>query len=443
MNDSVLPVGGISPPTTTPKPSSRKASTAKTGLPFDAFLREEVQPKQFQEVAPSKEDPKTDICQKISQDNASQPAKDDKLVNAVQCVPAAANVQQNPTPKDTVKTGTECTQSGGGSVVSAPLKIDSGANTNLNIGGDLAGAINDLVTAQAQDSAGKDAASTNSQEPSAKQAAASNPQPAPDQSGKTQFQNQLAGSLDKTSSDFQVTGDSHQTAKANSIPTPQAASSANPGSDFSSQLSVQEAQKPIEDHSVQAATAGSTTTGNLKKDGSEAAAKPDNLPPVSSGLEKTGFTEANKSVEPARLAEARAPQLMSQILDGLETLVKNKNVMMRLQLYPDELGHIELKVVSNSQGLGIYLRADQITTQQLLESQLSLLRQTLATAGLNPAQIDIGQGNANRSLNTRDPRRSASKLFKGASRIGSTNTNELEIPVLGRNSAENGLDYKI
>ena len=210
-------------------------------------------------------------------------------------------------------------------------------------------------------------------------------------------------------------------------------------------MSVQAGLKPIDELASQATvTSSSVSAGNARKDGAESSVvKPDSPPPVSSGLEKTGLTEANKAVEPARLAEARAPELMSQILDGLETLVKNKNVMMRLQLYPDELGHIELKVVSNSQGLGVYLRADQIATQQLLESQLSVLRQTLNSAGLNPAQIDIGQGNANRSLNTRDPRRSALKLFKGTSRIGSTNTNELEIPVLGRNSAENGLDYKI
>ena len=236
MSDSVVQVSGIAPPTTNLKLSNRKASTTKTGLPFDAFLHEEVQPKQAQEVTPAKEEPKSDKCQNISQDDASQPVKDDKSVNSVQCVPATANIQQNSTPKETGSSASEGSQSGSQAVLSSPIKIDSSANPNTNLAGDIAAAVTkEIAGGKAQETVGKEAFMANNldtsskeasaaqaQQSSSKDASTSNPQPAPDQSGKNQFSSQLSSSLDKTN-DFQVTAESHPVSKANTSPTPQAA----------------------------------------------------------------------------------------------------------------------------------------------------------------------------------------------------------------------------
>jgi flagellar hook-length control protein FliK len=437
MKESVFSVGGNAPPTTSPKPVSRKAPTVKSGLQFDAYLREEVQPRQFQDVDAPKEDPKPEKCQTTNPDNSSHALREDKSINPVLCNPTSTNIQQNPTPDPLEMAITGNIGSVPGDQAAQPdlLKVDPDVNKssvqNFDLPSDLAAAAKEAATQKSQATAGKEADTANLQT-------------APVQSGKTQFRGQLAEGLDQPTTDIQTTGEIRPAPKSiTASSNPSAVNDANSSSELSGQMSFQTAQKPVEEKNSQIASTASNSTNSVKKEGQEAAAKLENAPPVTSGLEKTGFTEANKNVEPARLAEARAPELMSQILDGLETLVKNKNVMVRLQLYPDELGHIELKVVSNSQGLEVFLRADRLATQQLLESQLGLLRQTLTSAGLNPAQIDVGQGSTNRSSTARDPRRSARKLFKDASRSGSGNPNQLDIPILGRNSSEIGLDYKI
>ncbi|HEX7556619.1 MAG TPA: flagellar hook-length control protein FliK [Leptolinea sp.] len=450
MKESVLSVGGIAPPKTSPKPIAHKASAAKTGPQFGAILREEVKSKPSPDVEPVKEDSKVDKSPKSSPENATQPTKEDVNVNAILSNPAAVAVQQNPTPnsKDADKSGSENTLAGSQSVLPEVAKVDAGNGDAITLNQDLASnvvtAAKEALTPKSQDAAAKEALTAKSQDTTVKAATTSDPQASTDQSAKVQGQIQFADTLEKANTDFQVAGEPHQSPKpAAASLTPAAAANPGPSSDRSGQLASQTFQKSAEDTSTQAASAANNGVQNSKKDSQGVAVKPENATAVSSGLEKTGMTEGSKNIEPARLAEARAPEFMNQILNGLETLVKSKNAMMRMQLYPDELGHIELKVVTNAQGMEVYLRADQPMTQQLLESQLALLRQSLSSVGLNPTQIDVGQGNTNRSFNTRDPKRSAQKILKDASRSGSGTINAIEIPILGRNSAENGLDYKI
>ena len=121
-------------------------------------------------------------------------------------------------------------------------------------------------------------------------------------------------------------------------------------------------------------------------------------------------TAAPVAAEPARLAEAQTTGVISQIRDGIESLVQSKNTSVRLQLYPESLGHIELRVTSGEGGLRISLNADTPATGVLLEKHLSDLRQALSETGLNVSGVFVALGqNPRQHQQPSDSRRSATQ----------------------------------
>ena len=118
-------------------------------------------------------------------------------------------------------------------------------------------------------------------------------------------------------------------------------------------------------------------------------------------------TTAPVVTEPARLAEAQTTSVISQIRDGVEALAQSKNTSVRLQLYPESLGRIELRVTSGEGGVRVSLNADVPATGVLLEKHLNDLRQTLAETGLNVRGVFVALGQNPRQQQPSDPRRFA------------------------------------
>ncbi|MCL4559608.1 MAG: flagellar hook-length control protein FliK [Chloroflexi bacterium] len=94
--------------------------------------------------------------------------------------------------------------------------------------------------------------------------------------------------------------------------------------------------------------------------------------------------------EPARLAEAHSTGLLRQLGDQVQALVKTGSNSFRMQLYPEDLGHIELRLTTGHSGLGVTLIADQGSTGRLLETQLDALRHSLAQAGIQLNSLNVG-----------------------------------------------------
>jgi flagellar hook-length control protein FliK len=97
-------------------------------------------------------------------------------------------------------------------------------------------------------------------------------------------------------------------------------------------------------------------------------------------------------VEPARLAEAREARFVDQLADGIQILERTGDAALRLQLHPENLGKIDLRVTSGAEGLRVTLTALQADTRHLLNSHLPDLRQALEQAGINLAGLSIGYG---------------------------------------------------
>jgi flagellar hook-length control protein FliK len=81
---------------------------------------------------------------------------------------------------------------------------------------------------------------------------------------------------------------------------------------------------------------------------------------------------------------------IQQIVNEVDqSLQAGKNVI-RIQLHPENLGKIDIRLSSDASGLGINIMAENASTKQLLESQVEILRQSLDNAGLHLSHMNFG-----------------------------------------------------
>lgn len=142
----------------------------------------------------------------------------------------------------------------------------------------------------------------------------------------------------------------------------------------------------------------------------------------------------------ARSAEARNLTPTVQIVRNIETMIKEGQTSMRVQLYPENMGKIELQLTSTSNGMTVTLVPDVSSTGKLLESQLSELRYALTDAGIELNDLNVGQDKSqypdeNKSQN----RRKSNAAFLG---LDLGNATELD-QAIGTLDGISLLDYRV
>jgi flagellar hook-length control protein FliK len=96
-----------------------------------------------------------------------------------------------------------------------------------------------------------------------------------------------------------------------------------------------------------------------------------------------------------------------------------------LQLYPEELGHIDLRIVTTKNGIGVTMVADKASTQQALKSDMDLLRQNIEQAGIQLSNLNINQGHHSNKQQSFEHRQNFSKSsYPGSSSENSNSTAE-------------------
>lgn len=98
----------------------------------------------------------------------------------------------------------------------------------------------------------------------------------------------------------------------------------------------------------------------------------------------------NQIIEPARLAEAQTADMIGQITRQLDKLQQSGRTTFRLQLSPQDLGQIDLKITSTQHGIGVTILAENGATSKLLETQVAQLRQSLMDAGVQINNLHVG-----------------------------------------------------
>ena len=94
---------------------------------------------------------------------------------------------------------------------------------------------------------------------------------------------------------------------------------------------------------------------------------------------------------PATQVNAQAAEVIEQVMSQMKVKIKSGSTSMSLQLNPKELGAIEVQMVRNAQGVSVTFFIEQASTGQLLESQMSNLRQSLKDAGVQLIGLNISQ----------------------------------------------------
>jgi flagellar hook-length control protein FliK len=147
-------------------------------------------------------------------------------------------------------------------------------------------------------------------------------------------------------------------------------------------------------------------------------------------------------MEPARLAEAHHPEIVEQLSRGIDTLTKTGQQSIRLQLYPENMGKIDMSLASDMDGVRIVIIADISTTSQLLERHLPELRQVLTQSGVNLSGLSVGYNDTQRNLSGSNIRQLASRQFRkkgvGVPGIQDTKTNNQK-----RILSMSNIDYRI
>lgn len=106
---------------------------------------------------------------------------------------------------------------------------------------------------------------------------------------------------------------------------------------------------------------------------------------VSSTSGQTTSVSANSSI---KTADTPATSIQQIVQETAASLKAGKSTV-HLQLTPQDLGTIDIRLTSDSKGLGITIMTEHASTGRMLESQVENLRQSLSDAGLNLSNLNF------------------------------------------------------
>ena len=164
------------------------------------------------------------------------------------------------------------------------------------------------------------------------------------------------------------------------------------------------------------------------------------LPAAVEQLSTKTAAPIHQFTEPARLAEAQTTNILQQITNQLDGLVRSGRQTLHLQLNPQDLGTIDMKVTHTQQGVSVSLMAENGATGKLLETQLGQLRQTLMEAGVQINQLHVGVHSGSGGSGQGFNQGTRSSRHTDQNRMVQTHS----IETMGENHSSSSLvDYKI
>ncbi len=141
-----------------------------------------------------------------------------------------------------------------------------------------------------------------------------------------------------------------------------------------------------------------TSSGENERSGREAGTKADNTAGVQQPLtaadqnpQLSAFAVAQQeqvsSVGPAKMAEVSTPitarEIVSQVVENAKIILTSEKSEMVMELKPDSLGKISLKVVTENGIVMAKFIAESQQVKQVLETNMQLLKDSLERQGMN------------------------------------------------------------
>ncbi len=91
--------------------------------------------------------------------------------------------------------------------------------------------------------------------------------------------------------------------------------------------------------------------------------------------------------------QAQAVDVARQVIHEMKISIKSGLTSMHMQLNPQDLGAIDVDVVSGPRGVQVTFFAEQASTGRLLETQLNKLRDSLVDSGVQLSGLNLGHFN--------------------------------------------------
>jgi flagellar hook-length control protein FliK len=174
----------------------------------------------------------------------------------------------------------------------------------------------------------------------------------------------------------------------------------------------------------------------------ESAPKPDTVAASTSAAVESSRQSIMTS-EPTLRPETPGATLAQQIHEGVQATIRQGKSSLRIQLSPQDLGAIDIRLVSSPAGVSMTVIAEQASTGRLLETQINQLRQTLADAGVQLSNLNISQHNQSNQMNQGS--NSQSNQQPNANRFRRfDNQAQDELGVISQNiRPAQGIDYRV
>lgn len=122
-------------------------------------------------------------------------------------------------------------------------------------------------------------------------------------------------------------------------------------------------------------------------------AQPEDLAELETSRVNTGLY-AMTSTRAENLVQQRSLPIIQKVSAEVTQLVREQGQSMRIQIQPENLGKIDLKLVSNSDGMKVIMTAEVPATAKLLETHLDRLQQQLADAGVSISGMSVNSQGA-------------------------------------------------
>jgi flagellar hook-length control protein FliK len=140
------------------------------------------------------------------------------------------------------------------------------------------------------------------------------------------------------------------------------------------------------------------------------------------------------------LVESKTLPMIQKISSEIVELAREQGKSMKIQIQPENMGKIDLRLITNSDGMRIVMTTEVPATGKLLETHMDQLQRQLADAGVSISGMSVNSQNAQgQSANASQNQsfgsgRSASPVFLQESEVVPTTTSRVSV---------SGLDYRI
>lgn len=81
---------------------------------------------------------------------------------------------------------------------------------------------------------------------------------------------------------------------------------------------------------------------------------------------------------------------IQQIAHTVKDMVNGSQHSLQIHLHPENLGNIQIRLVSTAQGVQVYMTAEKASTSQLLETNLNQLHEMLLESGVRLGGMSVG-----------------------------------------------------